>query len=742
VSGACGACGACGANHRPLRRVALAFAALLALLGLTPFGMAGAQPQPIPDGQNRMRLELESLSPRVITSATSSITVTGTVTNTGDRRIDDVRVQLRRGEPLETEQQLREARTRPTDSAPSPFVLVGDTLAPGQTAQITLTVPVRAGEGSLRIEKPGVYPLLVNVNGRPEFSGKARLATAFVLLPALSVPGGTPPTPAQRPDRLTVLWPLIDDFPRQLGTGADGRAVLTDDDLADSLAPGGRLYGLTSAVQQAVISTPALVDALCFAIDPDLVQTATLMVAGYHVRTSSGIVDGRGAAAAKTWLDRLKTLTTGRCVITLPFADADLMALSAAGEVNLQQLAVTSGAAAAELAKPVPALTGVYWPVGGTIDQRTLADLAANGPITVLADPSHLRRPEGTAPYGVGGPATGDVRALPIDSLVSTFLDPPKDERQSPVQAVQNGLAALIFRTTFSARDANTGRSILIAPPRRWSAPATELTVFLQAMQQVVTDGQAAPTALGPLVSGAVAGTSTGLDYTAQDSAAEVAPSVLGEVTRIFAAQRDLAGAMTPDDTHPVDPNTLVAPLKLGLVRATSSAWRGHLDLAQRMVAEVGAQLDALRGLVTVVSTGRPLTLASGNSPIPVLLTNGMPVSVRVRIKLADTPGLRPEPIQDMVIPAGSSINPYLAVEVTRAGRFTVDVSVSTPGGTPLGSTARLELTSTSYGSVTLIIIGSATGALFLLAGLRIFRRIRAARMAGTTQGPTEDGVD
>src|SRR6266498_5944552 len=28
--------------------------------------------------------------------------------------------------------------------------------------------------------------------------------------------------------------------------------------------------------------------------------------------------------------------------------------------------------------------------------------------------------------------------------------------------------------------------------------------------------------------------------------------------------------------------------------------------------------------------------------PIPVLLSNGMPVSVRVRIRLGDTPGLRP----------------------------------------------------------------------------------------------------
>lgn len=719
------------------RRVTLAIISAFAVIGLAPLP-ANAQPQPpLPDAQSRMRLDLESLTPRVITTATPTITVTGKVTNTGDRRIDDVRVQLRRGEPMETEQELREARNQQTESAVSPFVSVAGALAPGQSAPIHLEIPVHSGDGSIRIDAPGVYPVLVNVNGRPEFSGRARLATASVLLPALSVPGGTPIPPPDRPSRVTVLWPLIDDYPRQITTAPDGRAVLVDDELANSLAPGGRLYGLVSAVQQASLTSPGLIEALCFAIDPDLVQTARQMAGGYHVRTSGGLVDGRGAAAAKTWLDRVKALTTGRCVIALPFADADLVALSGAGEVDLQKLALNSGAAVAELASPVPPLTGVYWPVGGTLDQRTVADLTGSGPITVLTDSTHLRRDEGVPPYAIGGSATGPARALPIDGLVSSFLTPAKDERPA---SVQNGLAALVFRTAINARD--SGRSILIAPPRRWVASTSELTVFLSTLQQVVADRLATPQPLTPLVAAVSAGSATGLDYSTQDGAAEVAPSVLGQVVKINAAQRDILGAMKADDTRPVDPANLFAPLKLGLLRATSSAWRGRPDLAERAVSEVSAQLDALRGQVTVVNIGRPLTLASGNSPIPVLLTNALPVSVKVRISLAETPGLRPAPIPDMVIPAGSSINPYLPVEVTRAGRFTVDVSIATPGGTTLGSTTRLELTSTSYGAIPLIITGTAAAALFLLAGLRIFRRVRSAKMAPAAQGPTEDGAD
>jgi hypothetical protein len=91
-----------------------------------------------------------------------------------------------------------------------------------------------------------------------------------------------------------------------------------------------------------------------------------------------------------------------------------------------------------------------------------------------------------------------------------------------------------------------------------------------------------------------------------------------------------------------------------------------------------------------------------------------------------------------VIIPARGAINRYLPAEVIRSGRFTVDVSLSTPGGTSLGSTTRLELTSTAHGSVTLIITGTAAAALFLLAGLRIFRRVRAARVAPP---PAEGGA-
>ena len=94
-----------------------------------------------------------------------------------------------------------------------------------------------------------------------------------------------------------MLWPLADK-PR-LAPGVPGGTTpvrLMDDDLAVSLAAGGRLETLLAAAEFA--TSPDAVDpdtvdpdtgidrALCLAIDPDLVVTVNAMTAGYVVSDS------------------------------------------------------------------------------------------------------------------------------------------------------------------------------------------------------------------------------------------------------------------------------------------------------------------------------------------------------------------------------------------------------------------------------------------------------------------------
>lgn len=90
---------------------------------------------------------------------------------------------------------------------------------------------------------------------------------------------------------MTMLWPLA-DRPR-LAPGVPGGTIpvrLVDDELANSLANGGRLDTLLSAAELAtsrdVDPDGAVGRALCLAVDPDLLVTVNAMTAGYVVSNS------------------------------------------------------------------------------------------------------------------------------------------------------------------------------------------------------------------------------------------------------------------------------------------------------------------------------------------------------------------------------------------------------------------------------------------------------------------------
>jgi hypothetical protein len=707
----------------------------VALLAIAPALPAAADPigQPVaPGGQELLRLEINTMTPRVVTADTRQVTVTGRITNVGDRRVDGIDAKLQRGEPVETDAELRDLANLATDSADAPFVEVSESLEPGESAELTVEAAIRGAEDSLALTEPGVYPLLVNVNGEPDFGGQARLAAVSIPLPVLAVPGGPSASPRPDPPGVTIVWPIMDTKPRRLPT-TDGRTVLTDDELADSLSAGGRLFGLVNSVATATATNGTLLTSLCFAVDPDLLATVSDMSGEYFVRDETGqLVPGQGANAARDWLTRVAELTRGRCVFSVPFADADLVALSRSGAVDLANLALASSETVAEVLAPVQPIEGLFWPAGGSFDKRTVLDLAAIGPTTVLADPVHVQQVEGQPPYEVTGSQTAyPVRALTLDPLVSSSLniDPPGAGADA---SLQRGLAALAFRTVF---DRSASGQVVIAPPRRWTASTTELVGYLDLAQRLFDGGYAVPRSLQADVSAANRGTAAGLAYAPRDSAREIPTMVTAQVARLNGTKRDLLAAMGDDNASDVDPNTLLSPMQDGLLRATSTAWRADPRQAMAGVEEVHEQLDALCEQVRVTNPERPLSLASGDSPIPVSVHNALPVSVTVRVRVHAPPGMVVEPIQDVLIPPHHTRTAYVPVDVTRAGRFKVEAALTTPGGTPLGDDAQLELNSTSYGVITVALTGTAGGVLVILVAFRLFRRVRGAKTGGMVDG-------
>jgi len=310
--------------------VALALLTLFAAPAVVPHAAAG-EPGAVPF----LQVRIDSITPEVVTTTSEpTVTVTGSILNVGDRPVHDVMVRLEHAAAVTSSAGLRTNLTGNVDQYEpvADFITVAPELLRGQDVPFNLNYPLRSAElSSLHIDKPGVYPVMVNVNGTPDYGAPARLDDARFLLPVL----GVPPEPAadsaadtltvvvppdtSKPVRLTMLWPLA-DRPR-LAAGAPGGTTpvrLIDDDLATSLAPGGRLDTLLSAVD---FATSPPVDpsgevrlAMCIAVDPDLLVTVNAMTGGYVVNDapdagpSTPTHPGAGRDAAVGWLNRLKGL--------------------------------------------------------------------------------------------------------------------------------------------------------------------------------------------------------------------------------------------------------------------------------------------------------------------------------------------------------------------------------------------------------------------------------------------------
>lgn len=228
---------------------------------------------------NFLRLSVTSMSPSLVTSSGSNVvTVTGRLENIGDRMLRNLSVRLERGDAVSDAAGLRSslAVTPVPVSAATPFRPISMELQPGSSISFTVSASL-SGENGLDIQRTGVFPLNVNVNGLPDYGNRAKLAQSRTLLPVLSLPpdraraeqyvdpsegrsesadtdlgsDGSVSADLSSPSRLTMLWPL--SAPPQLTPGVLGGNTepvrLVGDDLARSLSPGGRLDTLLASAR-------------------------------------------------------------------------------------------------------------------------------------------------------------------------------------------------------------------------------------------------------------------------------------------------------------------------------------------------------------------------------------------------------------------------------------------------------------------------------------------------------------
>jgi Family of unknown function (DUF6049) len=733
--------------HRGAAAVLVAVLGLL-ISGVLPAVAMGQTLQP-PRPNVLARLELSDLSPRVVTVTSAPVLrVTGRVVNVGDHPISQLQIRFQRDEAANSDEAVSRA-IQGDSEAPhvTRFQPVPGDLAPGHSSSFQLDVPLRGGPDldSLQITTPGVYPLLINLNGKPDLGGMTRLASVPLLLPVLGIPPASPgsaPGPVwhrpPQPAPLTIMWPLA-AAPERLPTGP-GEPILIRSDragtdpLATEIAPGGRLDGLLGALEQAVPPGSPLAAAVCVAVDPLLLETLDEMSHGYQVSDPRGITAGTGARDARSWLDRLRAAVQGRCVLPLPYADTDLVALSRAGLTDLEALATSTGARLVGDLLAVQPLTGVIWPLDEMLDERTLADLTALQTHAVLLDPRDLA-PQPLPQRDVvglldGSPSTANSSAvvpasrdsavgLLVDPLLTAALTSTTTVPATNALATQDGIGALVYR-------AASARGILLVPPRRWQVRGMDATALVSTARQLLDAGFVAPRELPALAAiRPVAGSAAAVSYPPQASADEIPYQVTSEIQRDRDVLRDLQVATVLDPAANLRPASLLDPLRLGLLRAVSTAWREAPTRAAALTAGQSSQLDELRRSVRIVQPPGPYSLAASDSPLLITVSNELPVGVQVALNLSETAGLRAGAVGLQLVPAHSTRQLVIPAKVSRAGQFSIDARLSTAGGTPLGEPSTLQLRSTAFGRVTVALTAGAGALLVLLVARRVVRRVR-----------------
>lgn len=757
-------------------------------------------PDPTPDA---LHISLTWITPdRIDGQSKNSVTVSGTLTNVGKLPISDIDVRLQRGDYVPYGNALRHTLTEDQINYPTtlPFHHLATTLNPGDSTSFTLTARIHGGDGdTLNINAPGVYPLLVNVNGRVSNSDSARLHDARVLLPVLSLPGSDrqdPATVASRPT--TILWPLALTPQEASYYSFSSIAVLRNENLGISLGEHGRLRALLDAAGS-LLKDHALNHSVCFAIDPDLLRTVDRMTRPYRVLNTpnnwhDGMHRGKHTKDAQSWIEDLRSLTANNCVIALPWSGASLATTTHLLPDKPHQLMEDSRRVTAYfLHKHLT--SHVIWPNTGTL---TPYDIPALDHSELLLSSTALTT---HTDKGFGQLLRYDharYTVTPYDSTLSTALaatgqNPvntpysPSDSRyvltaDSATARMQDATATLLWKTSAALRrekpahNTYAGTPLLIAPPQQWSVTGDDLATFTSTLrylaQHNLITAQSLTDALAQAHTKPIHGTFTTSSPLTESSMSAITQAIshIHHYRNLFTDKNDnnfykrtryniyraattrtldlaptLVGNIPPSHNHQSDTKTRRHG-DSDSANTSGITLRTPDDLAypKAYARSITLAAHAIRSSVTLIKPGSIYTLASTDSGLVLVARNELPADVTVTVHTRErlTDGDKPaNTTKDLTkplrvtIPAQSSLNINIPVHLHSGKSVPVRVQLLSADQQELGTTVDMTV---RVSHLTPLLGFLLTAAVVILAVL-IVKRVLPLIRRGNGQGSTHE---
>jgi hypothetical protein len=706
------------------------------------------QPSPTPSVQAPeapLKVVVTQLLPRA-PKAHDPLEVTGYLSNLGPTPVTNATVRLRLGEVISYRGGLHDADSeRPHTFAVQRTVTVpvSSTLPPGATAAFDL----RTDLDRLKLSSDGVYPLDVEARGDVG-NGTESLGLAPTWLPYF--PSSTP-----KPIRVAVLWPLVDK-PRQQPNG-----TFTDDTLAASLQPGGRLGGLVTAGRDATVpecgraakgpdATPSAPPTRCdavgvtWAVDPDLIASAGSMTRAYKVADGAKTQAGTGLTAATEWLTNLRQAVGSGELLALPYADPDVTPLTStpAGADDLAR-ATALGRSTVTQVLQTTALDVAAWPPAGPVSKPAYNALALSGARAFVLDESAFGLPDTEAtstPSARTALATSDtgdpLTGLVGDDDLSRLVTGPDAGALGARLAEQRFLAETAIIA--SERPSDDSRTLVITPDRRTSVNVAAATGALRDLGRVPwlcsvsLASVASATERCPALADGRSAAAQSRGQARTDVSGMLGSDYLAGVARDRRAVSQLTDSVLSDSQDP-GIRQAVATLKLqlrqGIARAESSAWRANPGAARASARQLDDAVSALTGKI-VVRGGKAL-LTSSKGTLQVSVENTLTVPIDVKVTFSSGTATLPAGATGLLqVPAGHAVQASYRAQSQRSGQYVVFAQIIDREGKPFGPPAEVIVRSTQFGRLALAVTLGGIAVLFVAAGVRIFRR--AVGRAGT----------
>ncbi len=540
-------------------------------------------------------------------------------------------------------------------------------------------------------------------------------ATAQTFLPSFET----------KPVKNTVswVWPIFDRPHRLLESG-----TFFDDALATEIKPGHRLDNLLEVLRQLPNDIP-----ITIMTDPELIAELAQMEQGYQVSTPNGPKPGTGSAAAGKWLAKLRLILTehegGDTIEFTPFADPAVDSLTRAGmswpaSLDAHDQTLVTTALGGGRTPP----SNIAWPVGRSLSPKTLAALAKQGANTVIVSDTSLSKgdvspvPNALAKLPAGtSEVTAAVTSAPIEQLVNETLDPSVDGLATLPLLVSELAVRKVEDITAKIHDS---KYIVITPQR---------------LLDVNVD-----TALRTIE--ATASSTWSVPMTLEQAAGTITQSQLGDFGTLRSSARGLGlprrllrrlnhvtnevpqvQSLFHDEAVGVQ---LFANFPAAIQRCESTSLISDPSVAFRMAGRLQQVLSRTRHAVYIVAPSvGTYTLTSKNSQLPITVVNKLNADVDVKISVQPVDGESGLTAQssgpDITIKANSKEQVKIPTHVDRVGLIKVDVTITTPGGLPLGTTIHLSVRSTALGTIGVVITVLAGILLVVAVVIRQVRRLR-----------------